>query len=437
MDVTPNRSALPRGMTWEEDATPGAAHVVALVRRWRVALVIAAVTAGLVGYVSVVSGTQTYETNAVLLVGPTNTDSDTLQAAGQVAQTYAQLATSRPLIAATQRRLGLADISSEISASASDVTRLLSITVSDRDPARGARIANAHAVELVALADRALADQSKTPRVSRPGELRIVDPAQPARSASGPDAVSIALVAGLGGLLCALGLALLTDRFGDSLRGSHDVPVLTGAGTVAWLSGGAWRAAGRQPLVASAPDSRAAEEYRLLGAKLQAIGERSLLLLQVDDRAPGVMPNLAAAMAQRGLRVALLEIARDRVTEFGPDAPPAVAEVALTDLVEADDARRLLDEHAAADVILIDAPSLYRSSSALVWASVADATMMAGQVDRTRRGDLARAADSLRLVHARVLGTIVGAPPGLLHRPGGPRQRPAPGPAVKRPGTHA
>ncbi|MDP9344582.1 MAG: hypothetical protein M3P44_02470, partial [Actinomycetota bacterium] len=133
----------------------------------------------------------------------------------------------------------------------------------------------------------------------------------------------------------------------------------------------------------------------------------------------------------------LLEIARDRVTEFAPDAPPAAAEVALTDLVEADDARRLLDEHGAADVILIDAPSLYRSSSALVWASVADATMMAGQVDRTRRGDLARAADSLRLVHARVLGTIVGAPPGLLHKPGGQRQRSAPGPAVKRPGTHA
>ncbi|MEP6953674.1 MAG: hypothetical protein ABI950_06390 [Solirubrobacteraceae bacterium] len=436
MDVTPNRPALPRGTTWEEDATPGAAHVVALVRRWRVALVVAAVTAGLVGYVSVVSGTPTYETNAVLLVGPTNTDSDTLQAAGQVAQTYAQLATSGPLIAATEHRLGLAAITSEISASASDVTRLLSIRVTDRDPARGARIANAHAVELVALADRALADQSKS-RVSRPGELRIVDPAQPARSASGPDAASIALVAGLGGLLCALGLALLTDRFGDSLRGSHDVPVLTGAGTVARLSGGAWQAAGRQPLVASAPDSRAAEEYRLLGAKLQAIGERSLLLLQVDDRAPGVMPNLAAAMAQRGLRVVLLEIARDRVTELGPDAPPAVAEVALADLVEADDARRLLDEHAAADVILIDAPSLSRSSSALVWASVADAAMMAGQVDRTRRGDLARAADSLRLVHARVLGTIVGAPPGLLHRPGGARQHSAPGRAVRRPGTHA
>ncbi|MGZ6643340.1 MAG: hypothetical protein ACXVFT_16135 [Solirubrobacteraceae bacterium] len=410
-----DRPAFTRGAPWEEETAPGAARLLALVRRWRAALIAAALTAGLVGYAVVSSATPSYQTNAVLLVGPTNTDLDTLRAAGQLAQTYAQLATSRPLIAATERRLGLRAIGPEISANASDVTRLLTVQVTDRDPVRGARIANAHAAELVALADR------RRTRVPGPGELEVVDPAQPAHSASGPGAVPIALVAGIVGLLGALGLALLVDRSGDALRGRHDVPAVTGAGTVALLSRRAWGAAGRPPLVARAPGSRAAEEYRLLAAKLRAIGERRLVLLQVDDRATGVMGNLAAAMAERGVRVALLEVERDRVSEFGPDAPPTVSEVALADVVDADEARQVLDEHAAADVVLVDTPPLDRSSSGLAWASVADAALMAGQIDRTRRGDLAGGADSLRLVHARLLGTIVGAAPGLLPRRGGQR----------------
>ncbi len=401
-----NRPASPRGGPLEGETAPGATRLLALVRRWRVVLAAAAVTAGLVGFVVASSTTPTYEASAVVLVGPTNTDLDTLRAAGQLAQTYAQLATSRPLIAATERRLGVRALGSEVTASASGVTRLLTVRVRDRDAARGARIANAHAAELVALADR------RRTRTPGPGSLEIVDPAEAASSPSGPGAMPIALVAGLMGLLGALALALLVDRSGDVLRGRQDVPVLTGAGAVAVLSPRASRAAAHPPLVARAPGSRAAEEYRLLAARLRAVGERRLVLLQVDDRATGVMANIAAAMTEGGARVALLDVERDRVTELGPGMRPVVSDVALADVVDGDDARQVLDEYAAADVILVDAPPLERSSGGLAWASVADAALMAGQVDRTRRSDLAAAAESLRLVHARLLGTIVGAPPG-------------------------
>jgi Mrp family chromosome partitioning ATPase len=89
----------------------------------------------------------------------------------------------------------------------------------------------------------------------------------------------------------------------------------------------------------------------------------------------------------------------------------------LADVVSADDARHLLDDHLAdADIVIIDAPSIQESSSGLVWARVVDGTLLVAQVDRTMRRDLGSTAESLRLVHARLLGTILGAPPGLLRR---------------------
>jgi capsular polysaccharide biosynthesis protein len=181
-------------------------------RRWGCTLAAAMAIAGLVGFIVASSRTPTYESSAVLLVGPINTDRaglDTLRAAGQIAETYAQLATSRPVIDATERRLALPDDSASISARASEVTRLLTVKVRDQDPERGARIANAHAKELVALAARERA------RTRGPGKLQIVDPAQPVESPSHP-AVAIAIVCALTGLLGLLGLALMS-RTGQGL----------------------------------------------------------------------------------------------------------------------------------------------------------------------------------------------------------------------------
>jgi tyrosine-protein kinase len=394
------------------EGSAGMGRTLSLARRWRGMLVAATVTAGLVGYLVASSGTPTYETSSMLLVGPINTDLDTLRAAGQLAETYAELATSRPVIDATQRRLRLRDISGEVSADASEVTRLLTIRVRDRDPRRGAAIANAHAQELVALAAR------RRPRVvAGPGELQIVDPARPASSPSGPGAVPIAIVCALVGLLGALGLALLLDRSGETIRSADDVTRLTGAGCVGRLGRGAWRARGTPPLVRSAPRSAGADEYRLLATRLRAIGERSLTVLRAGDGGKGVAANLAAAIADAGARVALLEPQRDRATLLAPGADPEELPLAPAEALVADEARHMLHELDDADVVLVDAPALEHSSSGLVWASVVDGTLIAAQIDRTARQELAGSADSLRLVHARVLGTVLGAAPGMVPRP--------------------
>ena len=137
-----------------EEPGAGRGSFAAVVRRWRWMLAIAAVAAGCIGYVIASSSTPTYNATAQLLVGPINTsDTDVLQASGQLAQTYAQLATSRPVLAATSRRVGgVQDLEQSVSASANAVTRLLTLQVSSRDPRLGARIANAEAAVLIDIA---------------------------------------------------------------------------------------------------------------------------------------------------------------------------------------------------------------------------------------------------------------------------------------------
>ena len=396
--------------------SPGVARFLTVLRRWRGMLAAAAVTAGVIGYLVASSGTPTYDARSVLLVGPINTDLDTLRAAGQLAHTYAQLATSEPVVNATERRLGLRNLDPNISASANDVTRLLTITVRDHDANQGARIANAHAQELLALAAR------RSTRTPGPGALQIVDPAEAASAPTGPGAVPIALVSALAGFLGALGLAMLLDRGGNSLRGVEDLANLPGAACVGQLSRDAWRAG--TPL--DAQGSRATDEYLLLAAKLRAIGERSLVLLRVDTTGAGVAADIGAAMALRGTRVALLDIEADRATLLAPDAAPTpLPSVGLAELQSADDARGVLDDYQSeAEVVLVDAPPIKRSSSGLVWASLADATLLLAQIDRSQRTDIVAAADSLRLVHARLLGTILGASPGLLPRRSAPSKKP-------------
>lgn len=435
LEPTPMRQRDPE--TPRAGGSAGMANFLALLRRWRAMLVAAAVTAGVVGYLVSSSGDPTYSSQATVLVGPISADLETLRASGQLAQTYAQLATSRDVVAATERQLGLRNIRGSISASANAVTRLLSIKVTDHDRARAPRIANEHARQLVRAAqarrareqaaasteatagtDNAPANQDAAPD---PGRLQIVDPAEATTAPSGPGAVPIALVCALAGLLGALGLALLVDRSGDGLRGADDVAALTGAGLLGSLGRGAWRAGAHgRGIVERAPRSRAADEYRLLGAKLRAIGERSLLVLGVGRGGDGVAHNLAAALSAGGARVALLSIdgAQGSASLLVPgSAPVPLPPADLADVVNADDARHLLDDHLAeAEIVIVDAPSIQDSSSGLVWARVVDGTVLVAQVDRTMRRDLANTAESLRLVHARLLGTILGAPPGLLQR---------------------
>ena len=386
---------------------PGLAGILAVIKRWRWMLVAATLAAGFAGYLTASSGEPTYESRAVLLVGPISTDLDTLRASGQLAQTYAELATSNPVLNATARRLGLRDARLSIEASANEVTRLLTVEVRDRDPQVAARVANAHAAELmrVAAGRRSAADG--------PGRMQVVDPAEPGEAGVGPGPGTIAALAALVGLLGALALALLLDRSGDAVRTAEDLEALTGTACVGSVGRGALRrdSSGR-PIVERAPRSRAADEYRRLAARLTVTGRRSLLVLGMEDEAAAVALNLAAALKAGGARVAVVDVERRglelangagagrRNGSHGTGGSNALLE-------------RLAGE---TDVVLLHAPPIHRSPTGLRWAGLAEGTVLVAQRDRTARRELAATVESLVLVQANLVGTVLASSPSPLRR---------------------
>lgn len=401
-----------------------------VVRRWRWMLLVAALAAGIAAYVSAARDEPTYDGKAVLLVGPISSDIETLRASGALAQTYAQVAISRPLLDATEKKLKLPGIGDEITASASDVTRLLTISVRDTDPVLAAKIANAHAAELVAFAQR------RHPRPGGPGQVQMVDPAEPEDIAVGPSPALIALLAALAGLGGALGLALLLDRSGQSVSGKEDIKALTGVGFLGTLDKGAARRdkAGRTVLEA-APMSRAADQYRLLAAKLMAMGPRTMLVLSMEEDDGVVAANLASALGASGARVALLDADETdtRIASVNGHKDVALdAEVLTGEAVAArgagtqlmtrpaafpssngavENAKRLLEELLQEhDMVIVHARPLGRSVSGLMWGRVTDGTVVVAQRDRTAADDLRTALESLELVHAPIIGTVLTTP---------------------------
>jgi uncharacterized protein involved in exopolysaccharide biosynthesis len=129
------------------------------VRRWWWLLLAGAIAGGLTAFVVASSATKTYEAEAKLLVGPVSGDYPTLQAAGALGRTYAELAHSRRVVATAARDAGVKlssrQIEDSVSASSNDVTRIVDLTARHQDPRAAARLAGAVARQLIDLRAKA------------------------------------------------------------------------------------------------------------------------------------------------------------------------------------------------------------------------------------------------------------------------------------------
>ena len=158
---------------------------------WANALAIAAgvlVTAGLVFVVSSALP-RSYEASARLVVeaglGLAGSGSDDVLAAPRVGQTYAALATTRPVLVDVIERAGLTYdpvvLQQHMLVTAGLDTPIMTITMTDPDPVVAAAAANAMSAALVDLAtDRSVAGAPPTQL------LRLVEPATPPIDYSAP-----------------------------------------------------------------------------------------------------------------------------------------------------------------------------------------------------------------------------------------------------------
>jgi Mrp family chromosome partitioning ATPase/capsular polysaccharide biosynthesis protein len=317
-----------------------------LLRRWWRLLFAGAVIGGCAGYFVASTSAPTYESDVKMLVGPVNTDYDSLRAAGQLGRSYAELATSRPVLSYAIRRTGARTTPRALSeqdavrTTSNDITRIVEISVRHGDASTAADLANALARRIRQLARatppqltataRTLMEQPEIARLpavthdavgtaarrvlnpSIAGLVNVFDPAEPAAQPVAPRISLITILAAFMGLLAVGVIVVLressTHELADerSLR-ARETPAFLGAVAAPSPRRGSF------PLAVDAGPHTTAEGYRAIATKLglfdSELGVRSLLVLGASSGRRGgvVAANLAGVLAEAGRRVLLLD----------------------------------------------------------------------------------------------------------------------------------
>lgn len=436
-----------------------------VLRRWWWTLIVAVWVAGLAGFLLGSQIPPTYETRVRLLVGPINTDIETLRAAGQLVQTYSELTTSQPLLDSVTRELSLplstSELRARIRATADDVTRLLTIRVTDEDPERAVDIASTLSDELIQLA----AGGTTRPE----GELQTVDFPETPTTPIAPQLSLIVLLAALGGLVTAVIVILLLEYLSDSMRTREELEHLVPApflGRVAIDESLATQSNRRLP-----SDGPSAATYRQDLAKIERATGGSVRTIAMFG--PTGQPEVsdavvaqAVAIAEAAPRVTIVDIGGDLSRRLDladraglrdwladPSRPIDDFRIALTgdlsivtsgaggaiEAIGADQVERLRDQLLEREgSIVIAGGSLDVAPAGVVPAAIADAVIIVAVRDRTRRSELRRLAENLRLVGARLAGSLLMEPGDRASRERSAairpaRPAPAPTPAVVDP----
>ncbi|MGH8883907.1 MAG: hypothetical protein ACRDYX_01770 [Egibacteraceae bacterium] len=421
------------------------------VRRWWWTLLAATIWAGLVSYVVTQQVPRTYESEVTLLVGPLNGDLDTFRAAGQLASTYADLATSQPVLQAAATDLKGTDgarLREATTATSDPVTRFLTIRVRTGDPQNAATIAGVVANKLVTYVQKNI--PPPPPGLNAPvsgGGLRIINGAVANPVPVAPAVSLIVILSAAAGLLGALALVMLIDYFGQTISSEREIGQLASIGLLGTVARWRARQRGVDPLVVeAAPDSRNAAAHRLVASRVALASPEKLTSVLVigTDGGPGsgeVAANLAAAFAADGRQVALIDANEQlaEVTELlglehypglydllgrdwshngeGPEALLVRRSSGLIVLpaghrdgtVHIDHIPQLIRRLLAgpAEVIVTAGPSAEDDPAAVIWARHTDSTVLVARRNATRRDDFARAAEALHRVGGNVVGAVL------------------------------
>lgn len=412
---------------------------LAVARRWWWTLLVATWVAGISGLVVASQIPPTYEAEAQLLVGPYNTDRDTLAAAGALVQTYSQLVTTTPLlkqaIAEAKATLTVEDLQLASRVTANNVTRFLSIRVQHTDAALAAELANRMADEISLLASRG---------TNRPeGLLQIVEVAVPPTEAIAPQRSLIVGLAALAALVGAMVLVMLVEYLSAAVRTEAELGRLTGLSFLGKVDTTRSLPNSTRGLIDQAPESAAAAAYRLVATKVafrdRGRSSRSIVVVGTgsDGTNAQVAANLAAITARSGRQVVLVDADtgsasvtrifglsdRTGLTDLVATPEDVVAKwlvrVSSTlrvmprgtaldvDAVDVRRATALLAAFATgAELVVVATGAVHLSAAALVWAQAGDAAILVATRDHARRDDVEYAAESLRLVEAVVAGTV-------------------------------
>ena len=431
-------------------------YIRVLRTRWR--LLVACVLLGVA--VAAVASSLTpriYEANAELFVSTTQSTDDsgsTLNQGGQFAQnrvkSYAQIVNSPAVTGPVVRDLGLSMSGSQLSGLISAVaplnTVLIDVSVRDGSPQQAQRIVNAVAVQFTQVVG-----QLETPTDGGAPNVKV-SVVKPSDVPGGPVAPRTRLNLGLGllvGLAFGVGAGVLRETLDTTIKNPVEVQDLLGVSTLGVIAFDAG-AAQRPLIVQDDPRSTRAEAFRQLRTNLQFVDvdspPRSIAITSAlpQDGKSTTACNLAIALAQSGLRIALVEtdLRRPRLAEYlGLEGAVGLTDVlvgraGLEDVLQhwgTDDlvvlpsgptppnpSELLGSQHMQTlltalesrfDLVLLDATPLLPVTDAAIVAAQASGTIVILRVAKTTRDQASRAVDLLRRVDARIYGVVLNMAP--------------------------
>ncbi len=346
-------------------------NLLAMLRQWWLWLLCGAVIGGGAGAMISSAATPTYSADVKFLVGPISADfDDMLRASGQLARTYAELATSRRVLNYAIKETSLPKTALELQedevvrAQSNDITRIVTIEVELEDALAAARLANAIARrigELAAITPRQetaamqrLLTQDEISQLSGPdqdavaeavrrvlgtsalsGRVEIIQPAETPLEPVSPNTILITVLAGLMGLLAVAVLIVLRESLRRGVSDEHtlaalDAPPFLGTVEVPVARSGA------APLAVESDSDSRVEAYRALAAKIGFLDNhmrvKTLLVVDVTDgkQAGVVAANLAALLADTQRSVLIVdanEFAGRATTALGLGEEPGYGEM--------------------------------------------------------------------------------------------------------------
>ena len=276
----------------------------------------------------------------------------------------------------------------------------------------------------------------------------MIDKAAPGDRVSAGTTFVIALAA-IAGFVGMLLLVLLIEYTRRVVRSEDEMAELSESPFLGTLGLTRRRPGSPQALVVeSNPGSPSSSDYRLLAIEIEYSRRedqepiRSVVVtgLQVDQGVGEVGANLAAAFARGGRRVLLIDAddAGEVTTLLGLDktTPPEQPERGLstrralptrfrslftptlevvprgiisssemTELETVEELRdRLLESY---ELVVIAGAPVLDSAATLTWARGADCAVLVAMLERTKRDLVTDAVESLRLVNARLVGTVL------------------------------
>ncbi|RME44962.1 MAG: polysaccharide biosynthesis tyrosine autokinase [Chloroflexi bacterium] len=278
--------------------------------------------------------------------------------------------------------------------------------------------------------------------------ISIVEPAaMPARKVK-PRVYFNTFVAGVVGLILAIGFIFLLDHLDDTLSRPEGVEQALRIPTLAAIPAVRMRTSKNgNPFAANHPTSPFAEAHRTLRTNVQFssgdVTAETLLITSALPRAgkTTTVANLGVVMAQAGMKVLLIDTdlrAGNLHQVFGVPDRPGLTDLLLSNAVPdesmllktevlnlyllpsgplpptpsellSSDRMVSLIEHfrGRVDVLLMDSPPVLAVTDAAILASLVDGVLLVIESGRTSKGEAQRALHTLQAVGGRVLGAVL------------------------------